>query len=45
MTALPPMPSRLAIAMYMTKTGLVSETAATCMASWVWPTKKVSAML
>ena len=39
------MPSRLAIAMYMTNTGLVSDTAATWNASCVWPTKNVSAML
>jgi len=43
--ALPPMPNMLANAISRMKIGLVRLTAATCRASPVCPTKKVSAML
>ena len=43
--ALPPMPNMLANAISRIKIGLVRLTAATCRASPVCPTKKVSAML
>ena len=45
MAELPPIPNRFPSAINTINTGVASETAATCMASFVFPIKKVSAML
>ncbi len=45
MIEVPPMPKTVPTAIKIKNTGVTIETAATCNASFVWPTKKVSAKL